>query len=95
MIVPYWGEFLVTPAPLELSLNYCSNACGYCFANLNEPDRRADMQALMRLLADYHDRSTYVAALLKAGYPTVVSNRTDPFANTNYRQTLAVLVDSV
>ena len=26
MIVPYRGEFLVTPARLELSLNCCSNA---------------------------------------------------------------------
>ncbi len=91
MIVPYWGEFLVTPAPLELSLNHCSNACSYCFANLNEPNRTTDLPALMRLLADYRNRDTYVAKLMQAGYPTVVSNRTDPFASTNYRQTLALL----
>jgi DNA repair photolyase len=91
MIVPYWGEFLVTPSPLELSLNHCANACSYCFANLNEPDRTADMQALMRLLADYQNRETYVATLMKEGYPTVVSNRTDPFASNNYLQTLSLL----
>ena len=41
MIVPYWGELFVSPAPLEMTLNHCSHACAYCFANLNDPQRRA------------------------------------------------------
>jgi len=91
VIVPYWGEFLVNPAPLELSLNRCSHACSYCFANLNDPHRKVDYPALMRLLSEYRERQTYVAYLLQQGYPTVISNRTDPFSRNNGQQTLAVL----
>jgi len=91
MIVPYWGEFLVNPAPLELSLGTCTHGCSYCFANLNAPKRHVDYKALMRLLAEYRERETYVAYLLQQGYPTVVSNRTDPFCQANAEQSLAVL----
>lgn len=83
MLSPYWGEFLASPAPLELSLNYCSHKCGYCFANLNVPDRKADVGAIMRFLADFHNRSTFVAHLMQQGYPVCISNRVDPFAVSN------------
>jgi DNA repair photolyase len=91
MIVPYWGEFLVSPAPLELSLGRCSHACSYCFANANAPHRQASYKAMMNLLAEYRQRETFTARLLQWGYPVVMSNRTDPFAEANYRQSLALL----
>lgn len=91
MIEPYWGEFLISPIPLELSLNYCSHKCAYCFANLNDPKRTGDVKAIMRFLSTYLDRETLEARLLKDGYPVVVSNRTDPFAAANYRQMLPIL----
>lgn len=91
MIEPYYGEFLINPIPLELSLNYCSHKCAYCFANLNTPARKLDAPRLMRFLADYTNRETLAATLLKAGYPVVISNRVDPFANSNYQQTLPIL----
>jgi DNA repair photolyase len=92
MIVPYWGEFLVSPAPLELSLNRCSHACSYCFTNLNDPrPRPADVPALMRTFAEFRERDTYLAFLMRERYPTVISNRTDPFSFNNWQQTLAVL----
>ncbi|NLD74636.1 MAG: hypothetical protein GX649_18205, partial [Chloroflexi bacterium] len=50
-----------------------------------------DLKAIMRLLADYRSRQTYTAKLLQAGYPIVVSNRTDPFARVHWRQSLALL----
>lgn len=87
----FWGEFLVTPAPLELSFNYCSHKCAYCFANLNKPARWADVKKTMRLLADYQNRKTLTAHLLKQGYPVVCSNRVDPFAVSNYLQAVPVL----
>ena len=90
MIVPYWGEFLVTPSPLELSLDACTHGCVYCFATLNDPRRRANVTSLMRLLAEFRDRETYTALLMQRGYPTVVSNRSDPFCPRN--EDLAVTI---
>lgn len=91
MLEPYWGEFLISPIPLELSLHYCSHKCAYCFANLNDPKRKGDVQAIMRLLTDFQNRDTLTARLLQEKYPVCISNRTDPFATANYRQTLPIL----
>lgn len=88
--VPFYGEFLVSPIPLELSFNFCSHVCRYCFANLNKPNRRADIKATMNMLANYRQRTTLEAVLLKEGYPVLISNRVDPFANSNYLQTLPI-----
>ena len=91
MIEPYYGEFLINPVPLELSFNYCSHKCAYCFANLNQPGRKVDAAALMRFLQDYKNRKTLQAQLLQQGYPVVISNKVDPFAASNYRVFLPVL----
>lgn len=91
MIEPFWGEFLISPVPLELSLNYCSHKCAYCFANLNDPKRSGDVKKVMRFLADYQSRDTIEATLLKSGYPVCVSNRVDPFSYSNNRQMLPIL----
>lgn len=87
----YFGEFLINPIPLELSLNYCSHRCRYCFANLNSPDRQANMPELMRLLQDYPNRKTLTAQLLQLGYPVVFSNHVDPFSASNFRQALTLI----
>ena len=87
----YYGEMLTSPIPLELSFNYCSHGCRFCFANLNKRDRRADIQATMRLLASYRERSSFEAQLLQDGYPVLVSNRVDPFAHSNYQQSVPVM----
>lgn len=87
----YWGELFFVPAPLEVSFNWCNFSCLYCFANLNKPDRTADIGATMRLLADFQNRQTYAAKLLQAKYPVLISNRVDPFAPSNYKQALPVL----
>jgi DNA repair photolyase len=88
MLSVYYGGFLVAPAPLELSLNYCSHKCAYCFANLNKPTRRTELAQSTNLLADFHNRGTLAARLLQDGYPVVFSNKTDPFATSNYKQTI-------
>lgn len=87
----FYGEFLVSPIPLELSFNYCSHKCAYCFANLNKPDRWADVKAVTRLLQDYRNRETLTAQLLKDGYPVLISNRVDPFAASNYQQAVPII----
>lgn len=86
MIEPYFGEFLVSPVPLELSLNYCSHKCAYCFANLNKPDRKASIASITNLLRDFRKRDTLAARLLQQGYPVLFSNKVDPFATSNYKQ---------
>lgn len=91
MLEPYWGEFLVSPIPLELALNYCSFKCAYCFANLNLPTRTANVTAIMNLLADYPNRTTLAARLLQQGYPVLISNKVDPFAHSNIKQSLPIM----
>lgn len=82
----YAGEFLVSPAGLELSMNWCGHDCSYCFANATVPNRRADLSGIMGLLANYKQRETREAKLLQAGVPMLVSNHVDPFAGTNAEQ---------
>jgi len=91
MLDLYWGEFLISPIPLHLSLNYCSDKCSYCFANLGNPGRRANLQPIMNLLADYPNRTTPVAKLLQAGYPVCVSNLVDPLALSNVEQAMPIM----
>lgn len=91
MITPYYGEFLHVPFPLELSLNYCSHKCAYCFANLNKPDRKADVPKIMRFLADFQNRETLEAVLMREKYPVLISNRVDPFAASNYQVSLPIM----
>ena len=91
MITPFYGELLLQPIPLELSLNYCSHKCAYCFANLNKPDRKAAPQSIVNLLSEIHERETLEAVLLREGYPVMMSNKVDPFAQSNFRLTLQIL----
>ncbi|MEY4431131.1 MAG: hypothetical protein RLZZ533_1067 [Cyanobacteriota bacterium] len=79
----YAGEFLVSPAGLELSMNWCGHACTYCFANLFKPDRRADIRGIVGLLSEHHKRKSREARLMQARVPMLVSNHVDPLAGTN------------
>lgn len=87
----YMGEFLISPIPLEMSLHYCSYSCPFCFANLNLRTRRADVEALLRLLDDFERRETLVAHWLQGSYPICFSNRVDPFATSNIRDSLRLI----
>jgi len=87
----YSGEFLVSPSPLELSMNYCSHKCAYCFANLNSPDRAFDFDAFVKQIKGAKNQKSLTAHMIANNYPVLISNKVDPFAVSNYRQTLAVL----
>jgi len=91
MIVPFWGELLFHKIPLELSFNPCSHGCAYCFNILNGMNKHCDMAPLTKLLTDFNNRETFVAKLLKKGYPVLMSNRSDPFARSNYEQALSII----
>jgi DNA repair photolyase len=82
----YAGEFLTSPAGLELSMNWCGHACTYCFANLSNPNRRADIRGTVGLLSEFRKRRSREAKLLQAGVPLLVSNHIDPFAGSNAAQ---------
>lgn len=91
MIEPFYGEFLISPVPLELSFNYCSHKCAFCFANLGVPDRRVDIKAVMRFVQSFRERKSYAAKLMQAGYPVCISNKVDPLAVTNDAQSIPVI----
>jgi len=79
----YWGLLLNDVLPLEMALNWCSASCHYCFANLNSPNRTANVPQIMGLLADYKNRTTFAAHLIREGYPIKCSNHVDFFAKSN------------
>jgi DNA repair photolyase len=96
----YWGGFLYNSlSPLELTLNLCSHRCVYCFANLNQPDRTAQLKQATNLLSELWDttpdgswkRSSYAAHLLREGYPVTISNHVDPLAASNAFQALPMI----
>jgi len=91
MFTPYYGELLTSPTPVEISGNFCSNHCSYCFANLNKPDRRIDVDAAFRFIDDLKNRTTWTAELVCMGYPVLISNKSDPFSASNSRLFLPLM----
>ncbi len=91
MIEIFSGEFLVSPIPLQLSLNWCSHACSYCFANLNKPGRAAKVKELQSQLKNFQGQQNIVAHLLRERYPVLISNLVDPFATSNYQIAVPVM----
>lgn len=91
MITPYYGEFLTSPYPLEMSLNWCTHGCKFCFANLNTPDRKADVKAITNLIRDHQNRETIVAQLMRGRYPILISNKVDPFAASNHKIAIPIM----
>ena len=86
MLRTYSGEYFVSPAPLHLGLNACSNRCWYCFANLNKPNRVGDYASVGRAvkrLAEGRAPTTPMDWFLSRRYPVLASNTADPFARSN------------
>ena len=93
MIRPYFGEFLVSPVPIHFGLNYCSHGCHYCFANLNNPTRRADYPATKNFIdavINGKAQKNLSVQYAKLGYPVLASNDSDPFAKSNEHQFASV-----
>lgn len=88
----FWGGlFYNSCVPLELSLNWCTHNCAYCFANLNLPNRKAEAKKIFNLLTSYEKRNSYAAWLLQEKYPVVFSNHVDPFAVANEDLSLSII----
>lgn len=84
MIYPYVGDYLISPVPLQLSFNWCSHACSYCFANLNTPGRSFDLPEFQKQLKAIRSNNGLQSVLLRQQYPVLISNLVDPFATSNY-----------
>lgn len=88
----YAGEFLISPIPLELSGNWCSHHCQYCFANLNKSGRWFDVERTQKVIARAMDgQDGLIESLLRDGYPVLCSNRVDPFSASNDAQMIPVM----
>jgi len=74
MITPYFGEFLIIPMPLELSLERCSNACHYCFSNLNGYELKSSHKSILNQIKGFSTGKNHAAQLLRDGYPICFSN---------------------
>jgi len=90
MLQLYEGNFLIGHTPIEMSLNYCSHVCAYCFANIGHRTRKTELKAALNLIRDCDQRETFIAWLLRNQYPVLLSNRVDPFALSNYRETIPI-----
>lgn len=88
---PYHGDFLISPCPTQLSLNWCSAGCAYCFANLSSPGREADAVRMTNFLSNLRNKGTLVARLLQDNYPILISNLIDPFAASNYTISVPIM----
>jgi len=84
------GLFGGHPVPLEYSGVDCSNNCLYCFAKAYSC-KESDYRKFQSLIRNLDKRHNLAAELFKAGQPVLMSNRSDPFCEHNYRETLSVL----
>jgi DNA repair photolyase len=84
------GLFGGHPVPLEYSGVDCSNNCLYCFAKAYSC-KESDYKKFQSLIRNLDKRDNLAAELFKNGQPVLLSNRSDPFCASNYRETLSVL----
>lgn len=91
MITLFSGEFTLVPEAMDASHNWCTHNCGYCFANLNKPDRKINVNALFRQITNYKNQINPVAFMLQHDMVVTVSNKTDPFAKSNDQISIPML----
>lgn len=91
MIEPFYGEFLLHPAPLEISGNTCSHNCCYCFSNIRRSARYADTKGFCNQMRKKGESKTFTSKLIRDGYSICLSNRTDPCSKTNIAETDTIL----
>lgn len=83
------GEFMFHPAPIEVSGNTCSHNCNYCFANIRKNERVLNLKLFIKQCNKTEVKS-YLDSLVAEGYPICISNKTDPFSDSNYIHTQAM-----
>lgn len=83
----YAGEFLISPAAVHIDGNFCSHRCAYCFANLNQPERRNHAKDIVSTIKSIDNGSPKKIAdrLIAGGHTILASNTVDPFSESNKR----------
>jgi len=61
----------------------------YCFANLRKSKKVLKLKEIINQI-NKTEVKTYQDALIKAGFPICMSNKTDPFSKSNYLSTIAL-----
>ncbi|GBR73148.1 hypothetical protein NO1_0578 [Candidatus Termititenax aidoneus] len=87
MIDVFCGEFLINVTPLEMSGNSCSHNCAYCFANIERGCRVSEISREIKFLTGKSSANNLATLLYHKGYPICFSNRTDPFSESNIKDT--------
>ncbi len=77
------NAFLKNPVALQFTGNYCSHNCSYCFANINSPTRKLDINNLASILRNFKTRDDLVSHYMREKYPIIISNNIDPFSKSN------------
>lgn len=75
--------FLTNPVPIQYTGNYCSHNCSYCFSNINSPNRKVDLKAVVSQLKNYQKRNDAASQFMRLKYPILISNNIDPFSKSN------------
>lgn len=89
MLERFIGAFLFQPAAFDYSSDTCRNGCAYCFANINQAKREGDLKGAINRIYKKEIKS-YDDMLSRDGYPICISNRSDPFTERNWRDTVAL-----
>lgn len=89
MLERFIGAYLFQPAAFDYSSDTCRNGCAYCFANINQAERSGNLAGAIKKFYK-KEIKTYDDMLLRDGYPICVSNRSDPFTERNWRDTVAL-----
>ena len=89
MLERFIGAYLFQPAAFDYSSDTCRNGCAYCFANINQAERAGNLQGAIKKFYK-KEIKTYDDMLLRDGYTICISNRSDPFTERNWRDTVAI-----
>ena len=93
MLKLYFGEFLLSPFPLELSYGKCDYGCAYCYQYLRRSHfpTHLEFSGTLNTIVRPDQYSNTIAQLITRGYPIVISNHTDPFCPSNQEYTQAIV----
>lgn len=92
MIQIFTNDFLVHPCAVSIEFNHCSHNCVYCYAHTRGSGRKCEFNSVVNRLnrLRYEKPKVLLDWLLYYKYPICMSNWTDPFADNNYEQALAL-----
>lgn len=91
MMSVFYGELLIHPSAIDISGNTCTHNCCYCFANIRKKKRYSDLRQCQRFLCGESNSKGLINHFVRNGYSINISNRSDPFSESNHAETIALL----